>query len=225
MMQRDKKAERKRCWGEGRSMIRDQEPGLTQGWEEPHFVVILLWLVLRAVVQEQAYILHARTALPLCWLIPPTYKTHKIEKNECKCQEICPCSQQPKKELVYDTYDRAVTHSFSDGMIPLGSLLLANIEHIFLQFIFPVWFIPHIHLEKHAQHHHNSCTAKSITILIDHGFVSCSNTDNKFCPWALLSQEMTKQIHPGQWNQSKREPQAPNASMDKIWIHPLKTQT
>lgn len=47
-------------------MIRDQEPGLTQGWEEPHFVVILLWLVLRAVVQEQAYILHARTALPLC---------------------------------------------------------------------------------------------------------------------------------------------------------------
>lgn len=178
-MQRDKEAERKRCWGEGRSMIRDQEPGLTQGWEEPHFVVILLWLVLRAVVQEQAYILHARTALPLCWLIPLTYKTHKIEKNECKCQEICPCSQQPKKELVYDTYDRAVTHSFSDGMIPLGSLLLANIEHIFLQFIFPVWFIPHIHLEKHAQHHHNICTAKSITILIDHGFVSCSNTDNK----------------------------------------------
>lgn len=123
--------------------------------------------------------LHACTVLPLCWLIPPTYKTHKIEKNECKCQEICPCSQQPKKELVYATYERAVTHSFSDGMIPLGSLLLANIEHIFLQFIFPVWFIPHIHLEKHAQHHHNSCTAKSITTLIDHGFVSCPNTDNK----------------------------------------------
>lgn len=64
-------------------------------------------------------------------------------------------------------------------MIPLGSLLLANIEHIFLQFIFPVWFIPHIHLEKHAQHHHNSCTAKPITILIHHGFISCPNTDNK----------------------------------------------
>lgn len=31
------------------------EPGLTEGWEEPHFVVILPWLVLRAVVQEEAY--------------------------------------------------------------------------------------------------------------------------------------------------------------------------
>ena len=52
--------------------------------------------------------------------------------------EICPCSWQPKKELVYVTYERAVTHFFSDGLIPLGPLLLASIKHIFLQFIFPV---------------------------------------------------------------------------------------
>lgn len=57
MMQRDKEAEGKKCWRERRSMIRDQEPGPTWGWEEPHFVVILLWLVLRTVPQEQAYML------------------------------------------------------------------------------------------------------------------------------------------------------------------------
>lgn len=76
--------------------------------------------------------LHACTVLPLCWVIPPTYKAHKIMKNECKCQENCPCSSQPKKELVYVTYERAVTHFFSDGVIPLGSSLLASIKHIFL---------------------------------------------------------------------------------------------
>lgn len=117
--------------------------------------------------------------LPLCWVILPTYKTHKIKKNECKCQEICPCSWQSKKELVYVTYERAVTRFFSDGVIPLGSLLLASIKHIFLQFVFPVWFIPLTHLEKHAQGHPNCCTAKPITILIEQGSISCPNTDNK----------------------------------------------
>lgn len=158
-------------------MIRDQEPGLTWGWGEPHFVVILLWLVLRTVIQEQA-------DMPAqCSFSADSYhqltKHIKLRRMNASVRRSAPVPSNLKKKLVYATYERAVTHSFSDGMIPLGSLLLANTEHIFLQFIFPVWFIPRIHLEKHAQHHHNSCTAKSITILIDHGFISCPNTDNK----------------------------------------------
>lgn len=150
MMQRSTpgiKKQKARDAEERRSMIRDQEPGLTWGWKS-----LTLYFICFGWASEQWFrsSLHACTVLPLCWLIPPTYKTHNIENNECKCQEIFPCSQQPKKEFVYATYERAVTHSFNDGMIPLGSLLLANIENIFLQFIFPVWFIPHIHLEIHA---------------------------------------------------------------------------
>lgn len=59
---RDKEAEGKRCW---REKVHDKGSGARPNMrlEEPHFVLHLLWLGLRTVVQEQLTCLHSAPSL------------------------------------------------------------------------------------------------------------------------------------------------------------------
>lgn len=87
-------------------MVREPGAKLNLTWVECIIyciLVILLRLALRHSSGADSRLLCASSADSLHRL------TEHIQiKNESRCQEICPCSLRPKKELVSATYERVV---------------------------------------------------------------------------------------------------------------------
>lgn len=180
----------------------------------------MLWLVLRWVLQEQTY---TPALFPPCWVTPQPYRAHKVQRLNpgIKRSAPVPCilkrnvSMSPMEEWWLFLSDRGIPLGTEDHFCrPALSMFFFDLSFQYDLFHSSTWknmlrVIP------------AACTAKSITIRIEQGSISCPNTDDKEVHtnsvpdfhylWKWQSKYIQdRQVIP-------KEPQAPSARTGWDW--------
>lgn len=196
--------------GHGKGTRSKTEPDLGKALFIAFWLFCLGWP--SDILQEQTHACSVPPLLTHCTDLQSTYKS----RTNPGVRRSAPVPYILKRNLLVPPMKEWWLY-FSDRMIPVGaedhfcwqalSMFFSNLSSQYDSFHSSTW-------KNMLRVISSACTAKSITILIDQGSISCPNTDNKEVHTNsvpdLLSLEMTKQIYPGQPT-IPTETQAPSA--------------